>query len=83
MKREFLQKGSITVEYLVIAVMLMVPIWYGVIGGPGAFNDIERNAKDTALPHHHISTESNAYSSSLINALDQRAKNYADQIYQP
>lgn len=78
-----LSRGSVTVEYLLVATGLMLSFWLVFVGGPGAWNDPDRPPRTSAFPVQHAEPAQHSYSTSVIKALDDRQRDFANDIYQP
>ena len=73
-------KGSITAEYAVVIIMLMIPLWYGLMGGSGSWFDTRR------APNHGNLTQSppaDDPAPGLFQALDQRQQTFTRSLSQP
>ena len=74
-------KGSITIEYLIVTLFLMIPIWYAVIGGSGNWTDA-----DTLTPNKGNLTKGSVPDEGypgLVKTLNDKQHDFADQINQP
>lgn len=75
-------RGSITVEYLLVAVALFLTVWLALVGGAGDWRDVDRPVAESALPHR-VPNANPESSPNLIKVLDDRQHDFAREIYQP
>ena len=64
-------KGSVTIEYVIVTLLLMIPIWYALMGGPGPWT----STSQTVTP--------NTSNPGVVQALGNREDNFANAINQP
>ena len=74
-------RGAITIEYLIVSVLLMLPIWYFVVGGSGGWSDPDKDGNAGNLTRTNLSSE--IYPYSAVKVLDQRQHDFANKINQP
>lgn len=73
--------GAITIEYLIISILLMLPIWYFVVGGSGNWRDSDHQPNAGNLTRTPLASE--VSSQSAIRVLHDRQHSFADSINQP
>lgn len=73
--------GAITIEYLIVSILVMLPIWYFVVGGSGNWLDPQKDANAGNLTRTNLAPE--VYSQSAVNVLHARQHSFADAINQP
>lgn len=75
------QFGSITMEYVIVTLLLMLPIWYAFVGGSGSWSDTERDANtgNLTIPIDKASDHPPA----LVRTLNKRQKDFVHELYQP
>lgn len=74
------RNGSVTVEYAIVTILLMIPLWYALMGGSGVWIDTDR------APNHGNLTESppqEAPAPGLFKALDDRQHSFSSKLNQP
>lgn len=81
LKHPSLVRGAITIEYIIVSILVMLPIWYFVVGGSGSWLDTDRAANPGNLTRTDLASE--VYSQSAINVLHERQHDFADAINQP
>ena len=72
--------GSVMVEYLIVALLLMIPLWYALVGGSGAWNDLDRT------PNHGNLTKGPLPPTpypGLLKVLDDRQHEFSHSLNQP
>lgn len=74
-------RGAITIEYIIVSILVMLPIWYFVVGGSGNWLDTDRVANRGNLTRTDLAPD--VYSQSAINVLHERQHDFADAINQP
>lgn len=79
----FLQKGAITVEYLLVSMGLLLAVWLAVVGGPGDWRDVDRTPVSSAIPLQTTDPSDIQHSTNLLKALDDRRDDFAKKIYEP
>lgn len=77
----FFTRGAITIEYIIVSVLVMLPIWYFVVGGSGNWLDTDRTPNRGNLTRTDLAPE--VYSQSAITVLHDRQHDFADAINQP
>ena len=81
MKRAFKHtSGSITAEYAIALIMLMIPMWYVLMGGSGLWIDTNRPVNSGNLSDPSASP---APTPGLLQVLDQRQHDFSDELNQP
>lgn len=74
-------RGAITIEYLIVSMLLMLPIWYFVVGGSGDWRDADHQPNPGNLTRTELAPE--VYSQSAVRVLHNRQHDFADTINQP
>ena len=72
--------GTVTVEYLIVALMLMIPLWYGLVGGSGDWSDPARVENSCNL--YSAPSPANAYPG-LVRVLNNKQHNFSDALSRP
>jgi len=75
-------KGSITIEYMIVMLFLMIPIWYAVIGGSGSWLNVDASASNKGNLTKSSTVPSEGYPG-LVKTLNDKEIDFADQINQP
>lgn len=74
------QTGSVTIEYLIVAIFMMIPLWYAFVGGSGDWTDADRTANNGDLVRGGPAPSNAPY---LIKALNDRQEKFTTDLYQP
>lgn len=72
--------GTVTVEYLIVALMLMIPLWYGLVGGSGDWSDLER--ADNSGNLYSAPSPSEPYPG-LVRVLEDKQHDFSDALNRP
>lgn len=73
--------GAITIEYLIVTLLLMIPLWYAVMGGSGNWQDAASRSPNKGNLTR-TSQPSEAYPG-IIKSLNDKQSDFADAINQP
>ena len=73
-------RGGVMVEYTVVTMMLILLLWYVLFGGSGYWLDPDKTANQGNLSS---SQSASPPPDSVINLLNDRQHEFADDIYQP
>lgn len=72
--------GSISIEFTIVTVFLMIPIWYTFMGGSGIWNDADR---DPNLGNVSVGPAPAQVTPGLVQVLDTRQRDFAHALNQP
>lgn len=72
--------GSVTVEYLIVALLLMIPLWYAFVGGSGVWNDPDKVANNGNLSKGPVPAEPYP---GLLQVLDDHQHEFSQKLNEP
>lgn len=72
--------GSVIVEYTIVSTLLALLVWYVLFGGSGFWLDPDKTVNQGNLAR---SQSSNPPPDSVVNLLNDRQHNFADDVYKP
>lgn len=66
---------------MIVTIMLMIPVWYALLGGSGTWNDLDREANHGNLTRPEDRRETP--SPGLLRVIDNRQHSFIDSLNQP
>lgn len=74
------QTGSVTIEYVIVAIFMMIPLWYAFVGGSGNWLDHDREPNNGNLAQVGPMPSESPF---LVKTLNDRQNRFTTEIYQP
>lgn len=72
-------KGSVTIEYVIVTLLLMIPVWYALMGGSGPWTSTPQNKGNLTKP----AVAPVSINPGVVQALGERENDFANAINQP
>lgn len=79
-KQPLSMNGAVTIEYMIVALLLMIPLWYGLVGGSGNWSTPNRAGNNGNL---YVPPSPTTPYPGLVNVLDNRQRSFSQALNRP